>query len=110
MESQPILANKIHFAERADDCEQTPGCSAVSAAKLYNPDFWKQFFDSIPAGSDREYEMLAEVAAAHSVSYAFARQCVRDYVEGRLVKQPTGCEMNPYAPNPYHHRGNKTVH
>jgi hypothetical protein len=39
-----------------------------NASELDDPNFWKKFFESIPAGSDREYEMLADVAANAGVA------------------------------------------
>ena len=77
---------------------------------LYNPVFWQLFFASIPS-ADREYAMLAEVAAKAGVPYSFARARVRDYVAGRLTKlEPTGVLMNPFTPSAFIHRSNGTWH
>lgn len=88
----------------------------MNASELDDPDFWRRFFESVhrlPTGSDREYELLAKIAARAGVSYSFARQRVRDYLAGRLAKPPPISGeglINPYAPNPHRHRGNNTIH
>jgi hypothetical protein len=64
----------------------------VNASELDRPDFWKRFFKSVnrlPVGSDREYELLARVAARAGVSYGYARKRVNDYLAGRLAKPAT---------------------
>ena len=87
----------------------------MNASELDRPDFWKRFFKSVnrlPVGSDREYELLARVAARAGVSYGYARKRVNDYLAGRLAKpQPIQVLQNPFAPpNPHQHPGSDTVH
>jgi len=83
----------------------------MNVSELYDPDFWKRFFESIPAGSDRKDEMVAEVAANAGVSHAFARERVDDYLAGRLPKpQPSEFLIDPFAPSVYVQRGNDTLH
>jgi len=51
---------------------------------LFNPEFWDAFFAGIPVGSDREFEMLAKIAAERGVTYAFARQRLNDCLRIRV--------------------------
>jgi hypothetical protein len=79
----------------------------VNVSTLYDPEFWKTFFEDLPSGGARdvEEEALAAAAASAGVSFSYAMARLKDYLSGRLDTQ-----QNPYAPNPYRHRGNDTVH
>jgi hypothetical protein len=83
----------------------------MTVLQLYDPDFWKKFFEDVRTGSDHnhefEFELLAQVAANAGVSYSFARQRVNDFLAGRLEEKL----QNPYAPDdPHQVRGNDTLH
>jgi hypothetical protein len=87
----------------------------VNVSTLHDPEFWKTLFENLPSSGARDVEeqALAAAAAAAGVSYTYAKARLQDYLSGRLEKpQPTDGDVlpNPFAPSPYWHRSNKTIH
>jgi hypothetical protein len=81
----------------------------MNVLTLYDPAFWKKFFEDMPSGGARdvEEEALAAAAASAGVSFAYAMARLQDYLSGRLEEKL----QNPFAPDdPHQHRGTSTVH
>jgi hypothetical protein len=82
----------------------------MNVLTLHDPFFWQTLFNKLPCASDVEEYALPAAAAAAGVSYAYAMARLQDYLHGRLKKQRDDFIINPFAPSPYWHRGNTTVH